>query len=156
MTPHDYSTTEVTSKNFRPHGSVEFSASGNILTSKVFGPFNVELVQTVPLVGANDFAAFVRRGKWGDIIVFVGNALASPEALTALGESLRHRATHGRLPHATALVLSPEVEGAQLMAPHYLRCFQDHAYTAAQIPIAEFHDYDTARAWLSSTLIALP
>ena len=58
--------------------------------------------------------------------------------------------------HATALVLSPEVEGAQLMAPHYLRCFQDHAYTAAQIPIAEFHDYDTARAWLSSTLIALP
>ncbi len=156
MASHKHSTEEVASQSFRPHGRVEFSVSGNILTSRVFGPFNVELVRAVPLTRADDFKAFVRRGTWGDIIVFVDNALASPEALGVLGDSLRNRATQGLLPHATALVLPPDVEGAQLMAPHYLRCFQEHAYTAHGIPIAQFNDYDAAQAWLSDTLRTRP
>lgn len=150
------STDEVVQTTFPAHGRVDFSVDDNIITSQVTGPFNAELVKAVPRTRAEAFKTFVRRGKWGDLIVFRSSALASADAMAALADNLRHRHSTGQLPHATALVLPPDVEGARLLAPSYLKCFKDSAYDAAGIPVAEFAHEDDARAWLKAQLLALP
>lgn len=146
------STDEVAQSTFPAHGRVEFSVGDNIITSIVTGPFNAELVKAVPQTRAEAFKAFAQRGPWGDVIIFRHSALASVDALAALAESLQQRAAAGLLPHATALVLPPDVEGARLLAASYLKCFRDSAYDAAGIPVAEFTNEADARVWLAAQL----
>jgi hypothetical protein len=145
-------TDEVAPGRFRPHGRVEFSTLGNILISEVIGPFNAELVNAVADTGVDQFQEFTRRGKWGDIIIFSGSAMASQEALAALTRNVSRNVNSGSHASATALVLAPDVEGAALMASHLMKCFIDGGYATLAIPISLFERYDEALSWIQSTL----
>jgi hypothetical protein len=145
-------TDEVAPKQFRPHGRAEFSTNGNIVISEITGPFNTELIDAVANTGVDQFQEFIKRGQWGDIIIFKVSAMASREALAAVTRNVNKNLSDPNHTSATALVLAPEVEGATLMAPHLLKCFIDGGYARLGIPISLFERYDEALTWIQSTL----
>ena len=119
------STDEVDPSRFRPHGRVEFVRRENVLICYATGPFNAELIEAVSKVETGLIVELIQQGKWGDVIVLKESALASPDTVDAFAANVKRLVGLGVMSSATALVLTPEVEGAQLMAPHYIRAYSN-------------------------------
>ncbi|GAA4499769.1 hypothetical protein [Pseudaeromonas paramecii] len=132
--------------HFRPHGRVEFSVlRENVLVCEAIGPFNLELINAVVAVEGPLIDALVKQAKWGDIVIFKESAMTSPEVLASFTEYLRSLSASMRMPTATALVISSEVEGSKIMTQHYLKCYEEAGLNAAV-----FGDFDQALAWIDT------
>ncbi|GAA4499781.1 hypothetical protein [Pseudaeromonas paramecii] len=144
MTTYDkVSTDDDSPKRFLPHGRVEYSVFGNILVCEAIGPFNLELISAAVTVESPLIDDLVKQGKWGDVVVFKKSAMASLDMLSSLTAYMRSLSTSMRMPAATALVISSEVEGSKIMTQHYLQCYED-----AGLDVAVFEDFDKALAWI--------
>ena len=132
---------------FRPHGRVEFVKRENVLICYATGPFNVELIEAVSNVEAKLIEELVQQGKWGDIIVLKESAMASPGTVEAFASNVKRLVAQGVMSSATALVLSPEVEGAAFMSPLYVR-----AYSNVGMELHVCKDFGLAWSWVKARL----
>lgn len=142
-----FSTTSFSPQSFKPHGTIESRIDGRLFVQEATGPFNKEILLAMDSVHTNARALLASQGPWGALFVFKKSALASPEMLEGLKKYLSIQVAGKNASVATALVLSPRVEGASLMAQHYLR-----AWRSAGILCESFEDYDEAHRWVTLQL----
>ncbi len=145
MTKTTHSTDEIEPGRFKPHGRVEYEEQGNILLTKAWGPFNVQLVDSLETLVRNLFPVMASKGVWVNIAVFEQSALASPEVLRAFGEMVKQVVQLNIAPACVAFVLRPDVEGARLMAPLY-----EHCVTGGGLPCKAFPNSELAEKWAIS------
>nr|WP_326528552.1 hypothetical protein [Rhodoferax sp.] len=120
---------------------VQVSGRLNILEAR--GPFNKELVIAGDAVQEALDAVLNAQGRWGTVLVFKENALASPEAVAEIASIVKRRVDKGIRPVAIGLVVTPDVEGGAIMQSHYLA-----AYAKAGIPGKVFPDVEKAKLWV--------
>jgi len=141
------STKDIPSRNFAPHGAMELVVHDRLNMIEAEGPFNLQLVTAGDAAQEKLDAELQSKGRWGTLLIFRKSALASFEVIAEIESILKRRKAKGICPQAVAIVLGPEVEGASLMAPHYLK-----AYTNAGILTQVFDREDAATQWLSTQI----
>lgn len=142
-----HNTDQVEGGAFRAHGFMEVSVSERLNIMEAHGPFNKELVLAADQAQEQIDPHLPHAQRWGSVLVFKGSALATPDAIAAIAEIVARRSAQGIRPVAIALVLAADVEGAALMAPHYLQ-----AYAQSGIPGAVFAEVQAASDWVLSQL----
>ncbi|MDT9000925.1 hypothetical protein RQP53_16735 [Paucibacter sp. APW11] len=147
MSPNTYTTDQYDPGRFRPHGRVEYEEQGRILWSRATGPFNPELMQALSELVIATFPAMTAKGPWVNICTFNHSALCSPDVLLSFTATMKQLVQMKIAPVATAFVLTPEVDGAELMAPLFEKCFKEGG-----IPFACFPSIELAQQWASSRL----
>ncbi len=133
-----------------PTGSrarIDYKVEGRILRTTAAGPFNDELVSTIPRSIKDLLVKLIQQGKWGQIVTFERNAMTSSAALSEFTAYLQLRYLNPETRPVTALVFGPNIEGALAMAPLFQRCYQ-----AAGIECNVFEDYATAHYWVKSKI----
>ena len=138
-----HNTEQVEGGAFRAHGFMEVSVDAQLNIMEARGPFNKELVLAGDQAQEQIDPHLPRAQRWGSILVFKGSALATPDAIAAIADIVARRCAQGIRPVAIALVMAADVEGASLMAPHYLQ-----AYARSGIPGAVFADVQAATDWV--------
>lgn len=128
-------------------GRIEYRVEGRILRTTAVGPFNNELVATLPQTVGNLIDKLVLQGKWGQIIVFQGSAFSTDTAMREFGAYLLSRYQDRDTNPVTALVFRADIEAGDRMAPRYLKCYQD-----AGIESEVFEDYSSAVQWVQSRI----
>jgi len=136
------STLDTLTGSSKVHGQVEYRVKGRILHTTLRGPFK-ELVSAIPANISELMPRLVQQGKWGQIILFQDSALASPIELAQLGEHLKLRYKNPDNNPVAALVMPPNIEGSELMAPLFLKCYQD-----ANVESRLFDEYAAALDWV--------
>lgn len=142
-----HNTRQIEGGAFRAHGFMEVSVDAQLNLMEAHGPFNKELVLAADHAQEQIDPHLHGAQRWGSILVFKGSALATPDAIMAIGDIVARRCAQGICPVAIALVMAADVEGASLMAPHYLQ-----AYARSSIPGAVFSELQVATDWLRSQL----
>jgi len=145
MTKNVHSTDEVEPSRFRPHGRVEYEEQGNILLTKAWGPFNIQLVDALETLVKSLFPVMTSKGKWVNIAVFEESALASHEVLATLGKMVTLVHQLNIAPVCIAFVFRPDVEGANLMAPLFEKYVNEGG-----IPCKTFPSSARAEKWATS------
>lgn len=135
------STSQVDSLPFSPHGKVDIWREGDLHLYEATGPFNKELVDSLAIAQADFLRAAQQNTPWVSICIVRNSALATPDSLQRYGELIR-QAPPPLTPLATAYVIGPDVEGGQLMAPHFVRVFAQ----AGRL-FQTFATLDEARRW---------
>ena len=146
-----YSTTEFSPQQFKPHGRIESTVVGNLFIQEATGPFNKEILLAMESVHTRPRELLASVGPWAAMFVFNQSALASPEMLDGLKKYLATQVTRENASVATALVLPPQVEGALLMGPLYLR-----AWRGAGIHSEIFGAREDAEHWIAACLALAP
>lgn len=134
---------------FPAHGSFTTTIRGPLLLVDLLGPWNVELVAAYQKQLDADAAMLAAAGPWAVVVQVYGSALFTPEAMRSMQAKAawQQRQLQRR---ATAYVVAPETEGAQLVeAP--LRSI----YAPSQ-PFALFREVPPALAWAHAQLAAQP
>jgi hemerythrin len=131
----------------RAKGEVDYRVEGRILRTSATGPFNNELVATIPRIINDLVVKLIQQGKWGQIVTFERNAYASPVALSEFTDYLKSRYQNPETNPVTALVFGPQVVNGQLMAPEFYKC-----YESAGVECSVFEDYATAHYWVKSKI----
>lgn len=147
MTKNVHSTDEIDPGKFRPHGRVEYEEQGNILLTRAWGPFNVELVGALTTLVNNVFPFMASKGNWVNVCVFEKSALASFEVLETLSEMIKQLVQLNIAPVSVAFVLPPDVEGVNFMAPLYAKSVGNGG-----IPFESFPNFEQAEKWAKSFL----
>lgn len=143
----DFTTAFVKEGIFRTHGLVKVKIDGDIAHYEAWGPFNEELVAAYIQIQELVLPKMAAKGCWGDFSIFHTSVLVSQATLNKFAEDLRTMALRGLAPNATAFVIAPGVEGAQLMSPLFAKCYSD-----AGLPFRIFLHPDEAQTWLQSAL----
>lgn len=128
-------------------GRIEYRVEGRILRTTAVGPFNNELVATIPQTVGDLIGKLVLQGKWGQIIVFQGSAFGTDTAMQEFGAYLQSRYQNRETNPVTALVFRADIEDGVQMAPRYYKCYQD-----AGIESEVFEDYSSAVQWVQSRI----
>ncbi|TXH88862.1 MAG: hypothetical protein E6Q78_09360 [Rhodoferax sp.] len=126
---------------------MEVSVDAKLNIMVAHGPFNKELVLAADQAQEQIDPHLESAQRWGSVLVFKGSALATPDAITAIADIVARRCAQGIRPVAIALVMADDVEGASLMAPHYLQ-----AYARSSIPGAVFAEVQAASDWVLAQL----
>jgi hypothetical protein len=134
--------------NFRPHGHIEIFGEGQLVTSHLTGPFNLEGLYAMHQARL----AFLRNmpldKPWVVMMVCHGSVMMSPEGVNLQRQQLVETFSQCPLPPcAYAWVANGEVEGFDFMAPTFTANF-----AAAGIPMRHFHDPVLAEQWLMAQL----
>jgi hypothetical protein len=137
-----HSTDHVAATPFRPHGSVQMWMEGDFLLYESTGPFNVELVDSLAVAQMDMLRTTNYQGPWASICTVLNSAMASPETLARYEKLMRKPKPPGKMPVATAFVLSPTVEGANLMVPTFTKI-----YDSIPRPFKCFARMEDAKAW---------
>lgn len=132
---------------FRPHGRVDYEQRGKVLWCTATGPFNAELVGALKGLATTVFPAMAAQGPWASICTFRQSALCSPEVLVEFTGLVRQLAAMDIAPAATAWILKPDIEGAELMRPLYEKCFRD-----AEVCFSAFSTTEPAVQWVESLI----
>ena len=127
-------------------GQIEYRVRGRILHTTARGPFE-QLVAAIPANISELTVRLAKQGKWGQIVTFQHSAQGSPAALEELGAYLKSRYVNPQTNPVTALVLAPDLEGAESMAPKYLKLYQD-----AGIESRVFVEHAAALDWVESCI----
>ncbi len=127
-------------------GQIEYRVRGRILHTTARGPFS-QLVAAIPANISELTVKLARQGKWGQILVFQHSALVGAAALSEFGEYLKSRYVDPATNPVTALVFAPDVEGAQIMAPVFLKLYQE-----AGVDSSVFEEYAAALDWVESSI----
>ena len=142
-----HNTHQIADGTFRAHGFMEVSVDERLNIMEAHGPFNKELVLAADQAQEKIDPHLPTADRWGSVLVFRESALATPDAIAAIGDIVARRCAQGIRPVAIALVMAADVEGASLMAPHYLQ-----AYAHSGIPGAVFADLQVATEWVLAQL----
>ncbi len=128
-------------------GEITYKIEGRILRTHATGPFDKELIAAIPSVISDLITKLAQQGKWGQIVTFERNALGSPSTVADFADYLKSRYQNPNTNPVTALVFGPDVEGGQLMAPEFAKCYQD-----AGVESRIFEDHTTALHWVESRI----
>ncbi len=134
--------------NFRPHGHIEIFGEGQLVTSHLTGPFNLEGLRAMHQARI----AFLQRmpldTPWVVMVICHGSVMILPEGVELQRQQLVETFSQcALLPRAYAWVASGEVEGFDFMAPTFIA-----NYAAAGILLRTFHDPVLAEQWLMEQL----
>ena len=132
---------------FKPHGGMELRRSGQLNILEATGPFNAEMVIAADAAQEALYASMLQKGRWGTVLIFRENALASLEAVAEITAILLRRKEQGYVPVAVALAISPTVQGGLFMQPLYLK-----AYWNAGIEARAFDSVQAASTWVASVI----
>jgi hypothetical protein len=141
------STIDISTKGFAPHGTMNLVVSDRINVIEAKGPFNVELVTVGDVAQEKVDAELQSKGKWATMLIFLENAMASLEVLVEIENILKRRNAKGIHPVGVAIVMKSDVEGASIMASHYLT-----AYSNAGLLARHFQEEQAAMDWLSTLI----
>jgi len=141
------STTVLKRGKYPPHGEIHAEVKGNIVRYIASGPFNTELNAAYEEVQKSILSAMASKGAWGDLTIFHHSAMESTSELEAYSKSLENYMMQGMVPVATAFVLGPDVEGAQIMGVRYAKIYADLG-----MPFMIFQQTDEAEAWLQAKI----
>lgn len=141
------STDQFQPRYFRPHGRVESRVYGNLVIHEAIGPFNLEIIEAIGTVLRELLLSMKQQGRWGQVIVFKKSALTSPDTLAALKAYTTQRRNEDLAPTATAYVLDPSVEGANLMTAPFR-----HVYSESTEQFDIFSAEADAIAWVKAQL----
>lgn len=133
---------------FKPHGHIEIVGEGQLITSHLTGPFNIEGLRAVHQARLSFLKDYQPTQPWAVMVVCHSSVLSSPEGLVLQRQLLIETfAQCTLLPRAYAWVANGKVEGFDLMAATYIANF-----AAAGIPMQAFHDAVLAEQWLLGLL----
>lgn len=134
---------------FAAHGRVELESEAigqaTVLHFDSTGPFNRELVDRVREAYTPIFAEAAAQGPFAHISSFHGSMLATPEAFAAFAALIAEWRAAGIAPAANAYVVTPEVEGRNLMLAYYRHAWSD-------LPFEVFERQEDAEAWIAKTM----
>ena len=136
----------MTSNHSAIHGRFEVTAKGQILTSRTWGPFNVECIHAY-----RDYLNLQVKSlagqRWAMLAVTTGAPLHTPDSMAELINTIQQQRKLGRC--ATAVVLvDVEVESI-------VKSMLTSMYNQANEPFIFANDEASASAWLE-TQIANP
>ncbi len=131
---------------FPAHGRIAAHPVGRIVYFDSTGPFNIEAVAAMREAYTPVMTAMAVDGAFGHVTVFHGSMLATPEALAALAALLAEWRSAGIMPVANAYVAGPEVEGRDLVLPHYAAAFGPSS------PLRLFDGLADAKVWVEAAL----
>jgi len=134
---------------FKPHGRMQVEQTGQMKILEATGPFNIELVIAADVAQDDIYKSLNKLERWGTVLIFRKSALASPDALAEITRILTRRKEEGFLPVAVALVIGVDVEGVNVMTPHFLNVYQK-----AGINGRAFTSVDEAKQWMTSVINA--
>lgn len=134
---------------FVPHGHLEVWAEGRILHYCGHGPFNMELLEALDRTDRAMMQALALSGPFAIIAEIRESVLATPDALAALEASLAEQQRLGLASTAVAYIITPDVEGCQLMTAIFSRI-----YAAQQLAFRVFDNQAAARQWVETQLAA--
>ena len=144
MTKRNRSTTDdINPRSFRPHGRVTFTVDGDVLICDALGPFNKELIDAIEAIEIKLIEELQINGKWGEIIIISGSALASADALAAFAAYLKTLVSNKLISSVSTLVINDSVEGAAIMTPHLVQ-----AYSDAGSKLTVFETVNEAKVWV--------
>ena len=145
--PAKISTAQVENTRFAQHGLVEIWMEGDVMYYEATGPFNAELVDSLAIAQRDFLLSAKPSGLWVSICTVLVSAMTSPEGIARYAAIMAAPKPDNMVPIATAFVLSPEVEGGAILAPHYARIYKDINRTF-QI----FRTLPEAQAWAQELL----
>ena len=136
------STRLVPIKKFQPHGCIDIWMEGDLLYYEATGPFNTELVDALAVAQADILKNITATRPWASISCVKQCVLMSPDAMTRYAEIMRIPKPEGKTPVATAFVIGPEVEGRDIVAPHFVKIYAD-----IERPMQIFETLEDAKRW---------
>jgi len=131
---------------FRVHEQIEYRVKGRILHTTARGPFKA-IVEAIPSTVTGFIQRLAQQGRWGQIITFQQSTLMPATDLQNFAAYLKLRYLNTETKPAVALVIEPGIEGGQLMAPEFLRCYLD-----AGLKVRVFEDYVSALNWVEAEI----
>lgn len=145
--PNVTSTEKFAVNTFKPHGRAEYEERGRLLLATAYGPFNVELMESVLAMAKEVFPKMTAQGPWGHVATFVDSAMCAPAVLDAMKDAMIQMVQAGIAPEVTAFVIPSDVEGSGLMGPLYAKAFEPSGAR-----FRHFHSVDEANAWVLAEL----
>ncbi len=142
------STRSIVTNRFAPHGHIDIWLEGDLLIYDATGPFNLELVNVLAVAQQKVLQEMNTTRPWASIGSLKKSALMSLDALARYGDIMRAPKPAGWTPVATAFVIGPEVEGGNIMSPHFSKIYADIGR-----PMQVFQNLNEAMHW-SNTCIA--
>jgi hypothetical protein len=145
-----HSTDEFSASSFRPHGRIESDVEDRIFIQKAKGPFNEQIISAMRVVHKKALDSLVNTGPWGAIFHIEENALSSFPMFKSLTDYLSSQAKNGSASVGTAIVIGDDVDGASMMAAHYLKAWSD-----AGIRCRHFANFDDGKSWIQNLLLQI-
>nr|WP_314857681.1 hypothetical protein [uncultured Undibacterium sp.] len=125
---------------FPAHGSFSLHRDGNIVVSRVHGPWNEELVMQWAKAVRPYSLEMQNSGAWGGIAVISGSMLATPGAMLLLEQVVDFGVKNlGCI--FQVVVAAPEVEGRGLVENAFQRIYEGRCLWNF------FDDLETAMVW---------
>lgn len=144
----EVNTEQADQGTLKPHGSVRVEVQGNIIRYLVRGPFNEELNQLFDEIQNTLVSPMVApKEPWGDLTIFQESAMETPGSLEIYAKTIQAQVDQGLAPIATAFVLAPDIEGANLMGRLYA-----NVYAKAGLKFRVFQNESEAETWLRGQL----
>lgn len=146
MAFHTDSTDAIPTTPFKVHDQIEYRVKGRILHTTARGPFT-DIVEAIPPTITGFIQRLAQQGRWGQIVTFQQSALLPPAAVQNFAVYLKSRYDNPATRPVVALVFEPDIEGAALMAPVFLKCYLD-----ADIQVQVFEKYASALTWVETEI----
>jgi hypothetical protein len=146
-TPPKSSTKLVKTAQFTPHGVVDIWMDGQLMHYEATGPFNVELVDCLAIAQRDYLLASRPEGAWVSVCTVLRSAMASPESIARYAAVMAAPKPENMVPCATAFVIAPEVEGGDIMAPHFAKIYENIGR-----PFTVFDNLAAAQVWADNWL----
>ena len=137
-------TSSTTSNHYRIHGEFDVSVDGQILISRVFGPWNFEAVEAYG-IEVNKKIQLLAGKPWGLLAVIGGEPFHSPKSIEELIHIVRSHRKLGRC--GTALVL------VDVESPILVKLILSQIYVKAEEPFYFAADETSAIVWLNDKII---
>lgn len=141
------STRSIVASGFAPHGHIDIWREGDLLIYEATGPFNVELVSALAVAQQEVMQSMNTTRPWASIGSLKKSALMSLDALARYADIMRAPKPEGWTPVATAFVIGPEVEGGNIMAPHFSKIYADIGR-----PMQVFQSLHEAMLWSNACI----
>jgi len=149
MTRQEYgrSTEQIELPGFLPHGQANYLyADDDLFVVHAAGPFNREFVEYLIQIETGLLKEMSEKhARWYALTTITNSAMMTPDAMIRYAEYRQAMRDSKLNPQAIAFVLGPEVEGRQLMFPHFAKLYGDSGIT-----FAEFTEEAPARDWLQT------
>ncbi len=145
------STRLVPVKKFQPHGCIDIWMDGDLLYYESTGPFNTELVDALAVAQLAILKDIPTTRPWASISISKQSLLMSPDAMARYAEIMRAPKPIGLSPVATAFVIGPEIEGRDIVTPHFVKI-----YAEIGRPMEIFETIEAATHWAQQMILGNP
>lgn len=119
----------------------------NTLLYEATGPFNEEVFELLAVAQTDFLTTLHIEGPWASICTLRNSAMCTPEGLQRYTDLMQSPKPANLAPVATAFVIGPEIEGGNLMTPHFASI-----YASIGRPFKTFETMAAAQVWAQSMI----